>query len=461
MPKPDWVEIVERATAGDGAARAELMVRFTPLVRSTAARLVPSDDVDDVTQETVAAAMTELAGLRTPEAFPAWLRLIVRKHAARHRSSGLTPTVDLESAAKAVTSSALADDPAEAVVRRHDSALVRAALAASSLGDRRILELRYLAGWSNPELAEHLGISPGAVRKRLHDARRRIRPHLEDLNPKETTMTDLDRFLGLVHPPDLTVPDPPRLRRAPHQRTVTGLKVLDTMVPVRRGGTIEMTGPFGTGQVVLALELLYRFGRTPNDIACVAVGLAGAAIGSQPDIAHVIDEPGIPGPAAAIMCTDVADAPQALAVGGRLAAGLAGVGRDVILLVDGPCADHLAPDTAPLLAGLADEGSVTLVAVRPSAHGDDPGAPLGLDATIVFSIEQFSLGIFPAVDPATSSSRVTTSVAATAAGAQLERAARTSLWFHQDLFIAADATGHDGTWVEPDDAERELSELVR
>lgn len=157
-------------------------------------------------------------------------------------------------------------EPDAVVQERAVADVVRHALGELRTDDRRLLELRYLAGWSNAELANLLAVSNGALRKRLHDARQRLRPHLEHLN-QEITMTDYTTYLDQTYDASLQVPAAPALRRPDTDPTTTGLKVIDTMAPVQRGGTIEMVGPPGTGQLVIALELLYRPSRARHAAA--------------------------------------------------------------------------------------------------------------------------------------------------------------------------------------------------
>lgn len=70
-------------------------------------------------------------------------------------------------------------------------------------------------------------------------------------------MTDYTQYLKQIHDASLDVPQAPPLHRPGPDPTTTGLKVVDTMTPVRRGGTIELVGPVGSGQLVVAVELLY------------------------------------------------------------------------------------------------------------------------------------------------------------------------------------------------------------
>lgn len=444
------------AREGDRVAESELLTRFEPLVRSLAQRLVADALVDDVVQETYLAASAALPRLRTPEAFPAWLRLIVRKQASRLRPRAAE--VSLQASAEQDAPGA---DPAEHAERNDVIAIVRSALAAASDRDRRLLELRHVAGWSIEQIAELLAISPGAVRKRLHDARRRLRPVLAHLNPKEQAVTNYRAYLGAVHTADLDVPTgAPSLQAPDPNPTTTGLKVIDTMAPVRRGGTIEMTGPAGTGQVVVLFELLYRLGRTEDGTACVAVGRSGAAIGSQPDLSHIVTEAGIPGPNAAILVDTPADTERAFQAAARLAAGLAHEGLDVILAVDQPSLRQLTTAQVAASAGLGPDGSVTVVALNIHDRGANATAPLGLDTTLVFSVEHLALGIFPAVDGVRSSSTLDLTDTARTAKNQLANAADLRNWFNQPLYVAQDFTGDDGTWCEPADAEAELSALT-
>ena len=453
---PDWIELVEAARDGDREAQAVLLARFEPLVRSTAHRLVDPDRVDDVVQETYTVALQNLRGLRTAAAFPSWLRLIVRKQASRLRADRSERALEVATAVAMPGA-----DPADHAARTEVADVVRLALASARDQDRRLLELRYLAGWTNDELADLLGISTGAVRKRLHDARRRLRPHLEHLNPEEQAMTDHRRHLGVVHRADVDVPPAPGLRPAPDEPTVTGLKVVDALAPIRRGGTIEMTGPAGTGHLVVALELLYRIGRTEHDVACVGVGRTGAAIGSQPDMSCLVTEPGLPGPNAAILAAGDHDTAQAFEAGARLAAGLASEGLDVILLVDRPTLGQFTPAALTERAGLAVAGSVTVVAVNTVDRGAEQFEPMGLDTTLVFSLEHLALGIFPAIDGARSTSTLDITDAARKAKQRLADAAMLRSWFQQAMYVAEEFTGEDGTWLEPDAVEAELTALVR
>src|SRR3954466_1768692 len=148
LPAMDLDECVRAAAAGDLDAQGALMARYVDLARRTARRLVDDQaTADDVVQDAFVEAFRTLHQLRTVEAFPAWLRLIVRKHADRHRRL-MRRLVLLDAIGDVPTSTVddrLEDDEVMAVVRR--------AVATLADADRRLIELRYLAEWSTEDLA--------------------------------------------------------------------------------------------------------------------------------------------------------------------------------------------------------------------------------------------------------------------------------------------------------------------
>lgn len=457
MSAPAWVAEVDAARAGDVAAAGALFERFEPLARSTAHRLVgTAADAEDVVQESFVEAFATIDRLRVPEAFPAWLRLIVRKHADRTRRSH-RPAVRLDPA-QAVRSTE--PEPDEVVERAETAASVRRALAGLALSDRRLLELRYLAGWTTAELADLTGSNGGAVRKRLHDARRRIRPALDHL--REDPMTNYDSYLGRIHSAGVSIPSATRPDRpAPLVATATGLRVLDAVAPVARGGTIELAGPLGTGQLVLVVELAYRLGRGETEAAVVAVGSDVDRPGAFPSYRGLVEDVDEHDRHAVVLHAGPSDAAAALAAGSNLANGLAASGVDVILAVDRVTLDDAGLDDPATLAGLAaGGGSVTLVVVNAVPREESLPPSLGLDTRLVFSLERLFLGIFPALDPAESRAAFAEPALAGEVRQLLADAARLRAHFHQPLRVAERYTGEPATWIDQTDAENELRALL-
>lgn len=456
---PDWVELVESARAGDGAARGALLHRFSPLARATARRLVDTDhDVDDVVQDAFTEVLGSLSQLRTPQAFPAWLRLIVRKHAGRRRR-GLERQQHVVSPEYADADTV----PDMAAEKKEVIALVRAGLSTLADQDRRLLELRYFAGWTTADLAQVLDIGEGAVRKRLHDARQRLRPALRNLHePKDDAMNNLTDYLDQVHAAhNFTVASNVALRRPePLVPTPTGLKIIDAMAPVVRGGTIEITGAIGTGHLVVALELLQRLGRTESETVCVAVG-PRAAEDDPFDLSILTTDDSVEHDRHAVVLAEPGeDASAAVQSAANLAAGLADTGNDVVLVLDRRVLDPSADLSA--LAGHAATGSVTVIvtSVFPRRGPLPASASLAVDTRLVLSLEQFVAGIFPAIDPVASSSVFGGVGSAAAVREHLAQAERLRRYFAQPMHASAKFTGDEPTWVSESDADTQLQALL-
>src|SRR5207302_5638441 len=82
-----------------------------------------------------------------------------------------------------------AADPQELAEAAELVARVRGAVAALPCGQRDAVTLYYLAGLTQREVAAALGIDVGAVKGRLHKARRALRQRLVDYEEAAVTTT--------------------------------------------------------------------------------------------------------------------------------------------------------------------------------------------------------------------------------------------------------------------------------
>jgi RNA polymerase sigma factor (sigma-70 family) len=179
----DDASLAGAARAGDRAAFATLIERHRPLLVASCRRMLgPGDLPEEAAQEAVIQAMLGLAGLRDPARFSAWLvgiGLNVCRHLVRRR-----PAV--------AWAPEMAADPQELAEAAELVARVRDAVAALPAGQRRAVTLFYLAGLSQREVAAALGIDVGAVKGRLHKARRSLRSRLVEFSEEaEMTLSEL------------------------------------------------------------------------------------------------------------------------------------------------------------------------------------------------------------------------------------------------------------------------------
>ncbi|GMU22928.1 MAG: hypothetical protein AMXMBFR13_30120 [Phycisphaerae bacterium] len=163
--------LLDRARQSDPSAVAELVERFGPPARRLAAALVGGlQDAEDIVQDSFVTALARLGDLREPEAFPAWLRQIVRRRAG----GCLRRFREHEQAIPPATAASL-PSPLEDLEWKEQCERVREALRRLPPAGRETAEMFYLDERSIADVAAALDVPAGTVKRRLHDARRRLR----------------------------------------------------------------------------------------------------------------------------------------------------------------------------------------------------------------------------------------------------------------------------------------------
>lgn len=172
-----WLETVRTAQRGDTEAFEALVRRFQDHAAAVAwARTGDPAVAEEVAQEAFLAAWRHLGQLREPAGFPGWLRRIVVKQADRVTRRRRRDTVPLRAVEAVVGAD---DDPSQVAEDRALAALVRAAVARLPEHQRAVVALFYLSDRSHDHIAAFLEIEVGTVKKRLHDARRRLKEGME------------------------------------------------------------------------------------------------------------------------------------------------------------------------------------------------------------------------------------------------------------------------------------------
>lgn len=192
MEAPEPLELlVERARALDTPlvirqeAFATLVERFQDAVYGYAYVLLSDPHLaQDAAQDAFLTAYGSLAQLRTPSAFPGWLRRIVRTHCLRQRRGepSLAPQGALERLeAGADAASRRSDprlDPAAVAEARELRATIATALQALPDRERTVTVLFYLSGYPQNEIARFLDVPVTTVKKRLQSARKRLQERM-------------------------------------------------------------------------------------------------------------------------------------------------------------------------------------------------------------------------------------------------------------------------------------------
>jgi RNA polymerase sigma factor (sigma-70 family) len=180
--------LVKSALGGDKSSFAVLVGRHMKMARSVTLRLLRDRTlVADVLQEATVAALIGLPRLRSPERFGSWYAGIALNVARRLlREVAIGPLCG-----DVVDGGAAPDDQAEAaeVAQR-----VRDAVRDLPFGQREAVLAFYWQGLSHAEAARELGIRPGAVKARLHQARENLTQTLSDLidETEEVAVSPID-----------------------------------------------------------------------------------------------------------------------------------------------------------------------------------------------------------------------------------------------------------------------------
>lgn len=199
-PSASDAELVHAALLGDKESLGKLVQRHWQTAVFLAARVLGSRELaDDAVQEASIAAMTGLDRLRSPDRFGAWFCGITL-HVARRWAGQLRSELPGAPAEHACPQ----PGPAEAVERADVAARVRGAIALLADGQAQAVRLFYLQGLSHREVAAELGISAGAVKARLHQARAALAPRLADTDetgrrePERKAMAPNDTVRGPI-----------------------------------------------------------------------------------------------------------------------------------------------------------------------------------------------------------------------------------------------------------------------
>jgi RNA polymerase sigma-70 factor (ECF subfamily) len=160
---------------GSRELRSRIEAHRAPLFRAAYAWSHDRALADDLAQETLARAFARAGQLRDPERLRSWLFGILA-NCWRDHLRALRPSVAIEELDEACY---CADPtPDEAYDRREVIARVRAGVARLPAGQRQVLTLVDLDGFSYSEVASILGIPIGTVMSRLCRARLALREHL-------------------------------------------------------------------------------------------------------------------------------------------------------------------------------------------------------------------------------------------------------------------------------------------
>lgn len=134
------------------------------------------EDARDAVQDALLSAGTHLGEFRGEGSAEGWVvRMVARACGRMRRGRRNDPSLHVGD----VDVRAPEDDPESLAGRAQIAEALGTALLELPPQDRAVLLLAEAEGWTGPEIAAELGVTPGAVRSRLTRARRVVRERLE------------------------------------------------------------------------------------------------------------------------------------------------------------------------------------------------------------------------------------------------------------------------------------------
>jgi len=180
IPKDE--EIVRRVVAGDINAFEHLVMRYKNLVLTIAAKHVPFDQMDDISQDVFLRAFRSLPTFRGEEGFKSWLSVIAVRTCydfwREHYKSREFPISSFSDNHQAWLEAALSDQSDQSFLEKGSAKEAREILDRGldrlSPADRMVLELVHLEGRSVKEAAGLMGLTITTVKVRLFRSRKKL-----------------------------------------------------------------------------------------------------------------------------------------------------------------------------------------------------------------------------------------------------------------------------------------------
>ena len=170
-------QLILSAVAGDLSAFDDLVTRhWLGAFKVAMSFLRDADEAEDVAQDAFLKAFERVHALGPPYAFGPWIRQIAT-NIARNRCMRRSPTLPLDSTEGTAAESSLSEASNEIEAAERVSRAL-AVLSRQSPVLRETARLRYLCGHSNKEIERRLHAPEGTIKRRLWDARAKIRKEM-------------------------------------------------------------------------------------------------------------------------------------------------------------------------------------------------------------------------------------------------------------------------------------------
>lgn len=168
--------IIESVLNGCPDDFEKLVKRYDREIKRVVGSMVRNrQDEQDIVQDVWLSVYQRLSSLRDPERFPQWLRAIARNRCLahvddlQHRETAWTEVRPEEGAW-----------PGDEHLKRANSRRVRKAVKTLSQALRRTVAMYYFTGYTCDEVSTRMNVPVGTVKRRLSEARSKLRSMFSD-----------------------------------------------------------------------------------------------------------------------------------------------------------------------------------------------------------------------------------------------------------------------------------------
>lgn len=163
--------IVRECKAGSEKAYKELFARYYRLLLGIAMRYIPDrDEAKDVVQDSLIKIFKNIHTYSEQNSFEGWMKRIVQNTAINQYRRNLRFDPDGDTHLEKEP-----DNEFETMVSALNAKSILLLLHKLPEGYRTIINLHLIDGYSHPEIASMLGISPGTSKSQLFKARKYLR----------------------------------------------------------------------------------------------------------------------------------------------------------------------------------------------------------------------------------------------------------------------------------------------
>lgn len=175
----DLIRLVEQAQKGDRNAFGQLYQYYAPKLERVALRITRSwAQAGDLLQDAFIQAMKKIGQLRKASRFEYWLKKIIRRLGTNQLNRCKKQAQSTDPKMLSTRPDSRRCDP-ESIMTGELQDKVRSVLNTMPQSDRDVLVIHYMRGQSIKDISSAWNIPEGTVKRRLFDARNRLRDRLE------------------------------------------------------------------------------------------------------------------------------------------------------------------------------------------------------------------------------------------------------------------------------------------